>query len=273
MLSCRPKPIVLNVKTAPNKLVVYSQIIPGNKMLVFLSRTFSPLENSTANNEQLSLVSGATVRILFDNKTFDFKEYSPGVYKSNFDGYQVDQDYDLLVISGVDTIKSRTKMLPQLDFNTIKPNIEKSLIDTTVYINFSFDDIPNVSNWYLLNFYKKQSTPIVEGGNNHLPIGSNFLGKDSNYLLKTIIVSDKEFSDSYSKKLKLSDVKYNDSIVVTLSNINETYFRYLSYKVGSGGIINQLNIEPLNYPTNILNGYGFFNAHSPSTHFFDLNKF
>ena len=103
--------------------------------------------------------------------------------------------------------------------------------------------------------------------------GVNYFLNGSNVLARSILVSDKEFDGTYHNNLLMNELHHKDSIVVTLSNINESYYKYLSFKVGGGSVLNQLNIEPVNYPTNIINGYGFFNTHFPDIRFFDLGQF
>ena len=266
IISCRPKDIDIEVKAAPPKLVAFTHIVPNNIMLVVLTKSFSVLEGNTADSLETLLISGATVKIKFDNKTFDFYEINPGIYASFNEAYEVNQDYELIAYSGNDTIHSTTKMLPQVNFSSVLPSVEKLTSDTNVYLNLAFEDIPDISNWYLINIYKKQA-----GANG--ADGVNYFQNGNNTLAKSILLSDKEFNGTYQNNLLLKELHHKDSIVVTLSNINEDYFKYLSFKIGGGSIFNQLNIEPVDYPTNIINGYGFFNTHFPDIHFFDLGQF
>lgn len=119
----------------------------------------------------------------------------------------------------------------------------------------------------MLNFYAKTSLYNNMDGLNYFENGKNIT-------LQTILVSDKEFGGTYSNKVKLLGVTAQDSIVVTLSNINEQYFNYLKIRSSNGGnILNQLNMEPISHPSNITNGYGFFNAHFPDIKYFDLSQY
>lgn len=266
LLSCRPKPIDIKVDSAEPKLVAFTHIVPDNIMLVALSKSFSALDGNTTDDLSELLISGATVKIIFDNQTFDFYELSPGIYASFSNAYQVNEEYELVAWYGTDTIRSKARMLPQANFSSITPIVEKNPGDTNVYIDFTFNDFQNDDNWYLINFYKKQAT---DQGTDLV----NYFSNGNNTLTKSIIVSDKEFNGTYHKKEAVSDFYHKDSVVVTLSNISESYYNYLNYRIGGGNIFNQLNIEPVNYPTNIVNGYGFFNTHFPDIHFFDLGQF
>ncbi len=264
--SCRPKNIDINVKSAESKLVVFTHVIPDNIMLVTLSKSFSVLDGNTKDDLSKLLVSGATVQMKFNGETFNFYEINPGIYASFEKAFQVNENYELFACFGKDTIRSYTKMLPKIDFNSIEPEIEKNVKDTTTYINYSFNDIKGVDNWYLINIYKKLQNPKSTDFVNYFTNGRNSL-------IKTIVISDKEFGETYQSKEKLENVQSNDSIVVALSNINELYFNYLHQKNGTGSVFTQLNIEPITYSSNIINGYGFFNTHFPQINYFDLGKY
>ena len=68
LFSCRPKPIDIGVKPGDVKLVVFTQVIPNNVMIVTLTRSFSPLSGNTSDNLSSLLVSGATVQIKSNNQ-------------------------------------------------------------------------------------------------------------------------------------------------------------------------------------------------------------
>lgn len=265
-MSCRPKNIDINVQSEAPKLVVFTHIIPNNIMLVALSKSFSVLDGNTTEDYTNLLVSGATVQIKFGNKTFEFYEVTSGLYASVEKAFQVNENYELLAYLGNDTIRSTTKMLPKINFKSLTPIITKNDTDTTIAIDFSFNDIPNTDNWYLLNVYKKLSDTTKKDAVNYFKNGTN-------NLTKTFLISDKEFSGTYHNKLEIKKLYHNDSIVVTLSNINEDYYTFLTKRTETGNVFTALNIEPIEYPSNIKNGYGFFNTHFPDIQFFDLGKY
>jgi len=264
--SCRPKPIKIHVQSAPSKLVVFSHVVPQKSMIVALSRTFSALDGMTEDSLTSLLVTGATVQIRFNQQVFEFEEINPGIYISINEAYEVNQDYELLVIHEQDTVHATTRMLPKVNFTLCNPEVVKNPGDTLVYLNMKFNDIPEVENWYMINVYKKNA------GYNPLD-GVNFFANGSNNSVTTILVSDKEFDGHYERRLLLDKLAHTDSIAVTLSNISNTYFDYLKYRSTGGNILTQLNLEPINYPTNVTNGYGFFNAHFPDIKLFDLSQF
>jgi hypothetical protein len=89
------------------------------------------------------------------------------------------------------------------------------------------------------------------------------------------LISDKTFENNlyiHTKKLK-SEIQPSDTIAVTLSNISEGYFKFLTAYRKSGSLFNQITGEPIDYPTNVVNGYGYFNTYYPDVRVFDLSVY
>lgn len=264
--ACRPKPIKINVESAPPKLVVFSHVVPEKSMIVALTKSFSALEGVDNTDINSFLVSGAKVQIKFDNQLFDFTEINPGVYVSYNEAYQVNEEYELIITHNGETVTAKTVMLPKTTFSECVPEVIKNPGDTSVFVSVKFSDNPSINNWYLINIYKRSSS------SNPLD-GINYFQNGKNVALQTYLVSDKEFGTDFSKRFEVKEVYHDDSIAVTLSNINEKYFDYLKLRGNGGSVFTQLNLEPVTYPTNVVNGYGFFNAHNPSLKYFDLSEY
>ena len=66
------------------------------------------------------------------------------------------------------------------------------------------------------------------------------------------------------------DVTFEDSLMILLSNISEGYYSFLMSRERSGNFLAEATNEPINYPSNVENGLGYFNTHYPSLRFFDL---
>lgn len=265
--SCRPKPLKIEVESAPPKLVVFSHVVPEKSMIVSLTRSFSALDGFDENDITSVLVSGAVVQIKFDNQLFDFIEVNPGIYVSYNEAYEVNQEYELIITYNGETVTAKTTMLPAVPFTNCLPEVVKNPGDTNVFVNVAFDDVNGNDQWYMVNIYAKGD------GSNSLD-GINYFQNGKNVPVITKILSDKEFGGAFAQRFELKNVGPADSIVVTLSSINQKYYDYLKFRGdGGGSIFTQLNLEPIDYPTNIVNGYGFFNAHHPSLALFDLSQF
>ena len=61
-----------------------------------------------------------------------------------------------------------------------------------------------------------------------------------------------------------------DSVLVTMSNISKAYFDYLWLRNESRYSLAGFASEPLNFPSNVQGGYGYFNLHIPDIRTFVL---
>ncbi len=97
--------------------------------------------------------------------------------------------------------------------------------------------------------------------------GSYFSNGDN---ANSVAFSDREYEVGKLERedeFELSTTR--DSIVVTLTNISRAYFEYIEARNRSG---NSFLSEPISFPSNITNGYGFFNIHFPSARILELEN-
>jgi hypothetical protein len=275
---CLPKPIDIDVNAEEPKMVVASQVIPNKIMLVSLTKSFSALEGKDIEtNDSLGaifldkiLVKNALVTVSYLGKTDTLFMVSAGVYASlnvlqySYGNYFI---YAKDVVSG-DEITAGTQLIPQVKFDTLYPSIIKNATDTLIKINFKLSDDPTTNNYYVINYIRKVNSNSVVDINQAFSRGNNAVLKQFELL------DDNSFTNNvYQASKDLKDVKPRDSIAVILSHISKGYFEYLNAYKKSGALINQLTSEPINYPTNVNNGYGYFNAYYPTTRIFDLKNY
>jgi hypothetical protein len=278
LFGCVPKPIDIDVKAADPKLVLASQVIPNQIMIVSLTRSFSALEgqgiqdDDSLNNDFLDkiLVENAFVTITYFGTVDTLFMISPGVYASI---NTLQYSYGTYTIYAKDPqtgeeINATTQLIPQVQFDTIYPQVIKNPGDTVIKVNYTFHDDPNAENYYVVNYIRKSNS------NSPLDINQVF-SQGSNGIIKEFeLLDDNSFTNSiYNVSKELEEATPHDSIAVMLSHISKGYFEYLNAFKKSGAIINQLTGEPINYPTNVNNGYGYFNAYYPTTRIFDLNNY
>lgn len=63
-----------------------------------------------------------------------------------------------------------------------------------------------------------------------------------------------------------------DTFAIALSNITQGYYEYLKAQKKFNTLVNQIRGEVVNLPTNIINGYGYFNVHTPHFKVIDFSK-
>jgi hypothetical protein len=276
LLSCEPQPIPITLDNPPLKLVVSSQIIPDRIMLVALSRTFSTLEGASQldslTEEFLDkiLVQNAVVTISYQDKSDTLRMVSPGIYASI---NTLQTDFGIYTLYAHDpqtgeTISATSVMQPVVRFLRVEPDLVYADGEVEVDISYSFRDDPAVRNWYLVNFYKKVSL-----SGDRLDI-SHYFGRGSNEELEFDLISDENLKDpEYSALRKLKEVEATDSIAVSISNISKGYYDFLTLYKRAGNVITRISGEPITYPTNVVNGYGYFTTHKPDIRFFDLKEY
>lgn len=265
-LNCRPKSIDIDLPQAEKKLVISSQVIPGSIMVVTVSRSldtrgFNIDEDSLSQNvlNQL-LVDSGTVTISYNgiSDTLFSAPGVPGVFLSVTTPQILNTTYNLYAKdynTGMEVTASAF-MLPQVVLNNASAIKDTSGEFDVTTVSYDFTDPQGEDNWYMVNFYAQKDSSSVGGGFN--------LNENDNVLKETIILTDKDFSTAnYSDTYLLRDWN-QDTIAVSISNISKGYYDYLSARLRSGGLFTSITREPVNHPTNIIGGYGFFTTHKPS---------
>jgi len=279
ILSCRPESLQISLPEYQPQVVVFSQIIPNALMAVSLSKTIGALEFSEQQGDTLSqnildalVVSNADVTVSYQDRVDTLNEIGAGIYVSAFTPAFINETYQLRVVTQDNKIiTSQNTMLPIVVFDQATPSVERTDTDTLVKFNFRIIDEPG-DNWYMINFYTNGQTntqPDLEG----IDI-NNYFESGSNFLKRTELISDAAFSENtIEATIQLPEISQRDSLTITLSNINETYFDYLQIRQTSSNLFTEITKEPVTLPSNIEGGLGFFNTHYPDIKTFDIRDF
>lgn len=275
--SCQPPAIDIDVKPAEPKIVIASQIVPQKNMFIALTKSFSPLEpiaGSEAVTDDLLnnfLVSNAIVTVTYNNQTDTLDMLFPGIYFSTNVLLTNYTNYTLSVYepsSGL-SASALTTMLPQVKFDTVYPVITRTPEDTTVVVKYTLTDNPDEENFYVVNYILKQAST---GANLDI---SSYFGSGSNKILSSFeLLNDASFtSNVYMHETLLDKVQPTDSIAVEIANISKGYYEFLTASKRNQGLLTQLTSEPIHYPSNVQNGYGYFNAYYPHAKVFNLTEY
>lgn len=273
---CIPAGIDIDVQPAEPRIAVASQIIPQSYLFVTLTKSFSPLEPIATGDTVASgmldnfLVSNALVTVAYNNQMDTLNMLVPGIYSSTnvlFTNYTT---YTLNVIepsTGL-RISAVTSMLPQVKFDTVYPVIIKNPTDTIVKIKYVLKDNPNEENFYVVNYILKQPST---GANLDI---SSYFSNGSNKILSTFdLLNDASFTDNILTKESIINVQSTDSIAVEIANISKGYYEFLTAVKSTGSLLNSIETEPIHFPSNVQNGYGYFNAHYPYAKIFYLGQY
>lgn len=265
VVSCLPESLETEVEEAESKLVVSSQIIPNNIMVVTVTRSFSALEGTYGADlgeddlDKFLVKNGLVILSYADRSdTLFTRDEAPGVYFSLFQLEGEGQEFDLYVYDSTskESVTSKSTMLPRININEIEITREYTDLDLLYHVNYSFTDPEGTDNWYVMNLFNPDSVGSDLGAN------FSFEGESSVY---TELISDKLYeNNTIAINSEVLGFDLGDTVAVMLSNISEDYFRFLNARKRGGNIVSSLTGEPINHPTNVQGGYGYFNTHNPS---------
>ncbi|MBL7810942.1 MAG: DUF4249 domain-containing protein [Bacteroidetes bacterium] len=262
---CRPEPIPIKIPQADGKLVVSSQIIPNTTLLISLSRSFNALTPTDTNPgqnllEQI-LVAHARVTVEHGGITDTLLRVAPGFYGSITTPLMANQTYTLHVYdsSSGKSVTAQTTMQTRLTLDTAWVERRISGRDTQRWLHYAFTDPAGV-NFYMLNTYRNTSffTNVISNP-------ARVFNLMSNADVNTIPITDGLFKPGrHEESMNLGNYAAGDTLTLTLSHIDQTYYTYLVQKQraarnGLGAFFG----EPVNYSSNVRGGYGFFTAHWP----------
>jgi hypothetical protein len=273
MTNCRPDPIDIDVPPAEEKLVIASQIIPNSIMVIGLTRSFSALDpggnEDTIQNDFLDriLVENAIVTVDHPGGTDTLYMVLPGVYASisvlltEYGSYTIHAKDPL---SGKE-VHATTELLPEILFDSVAPFFREVEGDSIPFIHYELTDLPGGDDHYVVCYYRKSQDTSTFDLNNYFSQGTNELNSFD-------LLSEQDFDANGNLKVdrQLVDVGMNDTIAVTVSHITKGYYEFLTAYKRSGSLFNQLSGEPINFPTNVEGGYGYFNTHFPDVEIYSL---
>ena len=273
IVSCRPDPIDIDVPPAEERLVIASQIIPNSSMFVGLTRSFSPLDpggnEDTLQDDFLSriLVEDAIVTVTHPGGVDTLYMLTPGVYASinvlltSYGTYTIHAKDPL---TGQE-VTAETELMPQVQFDSVRPYATVIAGDSVPFLHYELTDYGPGENFYVACYYRKSQDTSAFDLNNYFTQGTNELSAFD-------LISDSDFdaNGKLARDQQLFGVELSDTIACTVSHITKGYYEFLTAYKRSSSLFNQLSGEPINYPTNVEGGYGYFNTHFPDIRIFFL---
>lgn len=276
IISSCTKPLDINIPQTPSKLAIFTQIIPNQIMMVGVTRSFSALTDITgATGDTMNggiLVRRAFVTLKHNNDVDTLKYLTDGIYgttKANL----IDGDvYELYVYDSTtqQAVSSKAQVKPLVQ-DSMRIVVTRTAEDTTADISFRITDDPSTEDYYYIN--------IARGGK------QNFLNDTTGYFkgldvsTQLMLVSDKEavnhiIEREYNSTLMIDtfSVGQSDSLSITIASISREYYLFLDAYKRNKSLFNQIFGEPINYPSNVVNGLGVFTAHLPKFYFIDLRE-
>lgn len=264
-MACVPEPLEVDgVPVVKPQIVVSSQIIPNQSVVILLTRTLSALDASNDSDPQELIdqiaVNDAVVTIAGPDGIDTLLFLDNGLYGGVFIPFRENEVYTLNVKSeSLGEVQASTMVKPQVRFKDIEATLYyNGFNDTLAQIKYTVVD-PELSNFYMVNVQEVERRDVVENVIN--PRAFTKLIDDGAF-------NGHEFGEQF--RVFPRDYQPGDTIAVSLSNISEDYFRFMQLRIDNRFSLVEFLGEPINYPTNVKGGRGFFNLYVPDVRFFVL---
>lgn len=262
---CVPEPLdVDGVPVVKPQLVISTQIIPDQSVVVLVTKTFGALDASDESDPQALLdqiaVDDATVTINGPAGTYTLLSLDNGAYGGIFIPFESGEQYELIVNSELlGEVRAVTTVMPRPTFESIRAELYYTGFDDTLaQITYAFEDSPG-KNWYMVNVQQIERDDLLDDVLN------------PNSFMK--LVNDEGFDGQpYGESFRVfpRDFSPGDTIAVSLSNISQEYYNFIQLRLDNRFSFVEYLGEPINYPSNVEGGKGFFNLYVPDVRFFIL---
>lgn len=262
LAGCLPDPLEVDgIPVVKPQIVVSSQIVPDQSLVVLLTKSFGALDASDDSDPQDLLdqisVTDALVTLHRGSESDTLLPLGNGFYGGSFIEFIPGAEYTLNVESEtLGTVSATTQVKPQVTFDDLEAELVfDNFDDTLAQVTYSVTDPPG-KNWYMLNVLKIEQEELMENLLNprdfvRLVDDASF---DTNTIGETFRVFPREFNDG-------------DTIAVYFSNISKEYYDFMQLRLDNRFSLVEFISEPLNYPSNVVGGKGYFNLYIPDIRF------
>lgn len=264
MTGCIPDPLeVEDIPQLEQKIVVSSQMLPDFAVAVLLTKSVGALDASDDSDPQELLnqivVTDAEVTLQGNGTSYPVEYIGNGIYGAVGVQLAVGRSYTLFVNSPtMGAVQATTTVKPLIQFEDIEASIYIIGRDTLAEVDYTLAD-PVGKNWYMMTAQHVTAKDIRE--------------RILNPWITTKLVDDTSFEGGIKQdnfKVLFDEVEEGDTLAVLLSNIDKDYYDFMKVREDTRfGLASYLG-EPINYPTNVVGGLGFFNLYVPDVRVFIL---
>lgn len=256
--SCLPDPLpVKGLPVVEPQIVVSTQIIPEQYFAVLLTKTFGALDASDAS-EPLELlqqiaVKDAEVTITGPDSTYRLINIGIGLYGGIFIPFVPRASYRLDVTSAsLGSVSATTTVQPPITFDDLDTELFfNGFDDTLLQVTHQFTD-PVGKDWYVINVQDLRREEAIDRLLN--PRSFTRLIDDENF-------DGQRHRESF--RVEYRDYYGGDTTAIYLARVSEEYYNFMKLRLDNRYSFTEYLSEPVNYPTNVVGGKGFFNLYVP----------
>jgi len=271
LMSCQLESLPISVEPAESQIAVASLVGPEELLFVTLTKSFSALSAEdiseiTQDFTQALLLDSALVTLSYEGFT-DTLETFFGITGLYFTELEVFNEFQLMELTVFDSTTSeiafaQSVLQPPVRIDSVEISRRDTTINFLADLSFSFNDPPSIDNFYVIQIY--QFTPPDTTISDSTAEGGLFFGGE-NFLIYESLLTDRGVDED--GRIRKDDIieftSTVDSALVVLTNIDEGYYNFLEARGRSGSFLSSIANEPVNHPTNVSNGVGYFSAHQP----------
>jgi hypothetical protein len=273
--SCRPKPLNIEIVQAPPVLVVSAATTDQHTVLISAAYSINSLLSleDTVNGADLpagTLLENATVTLAAPGRQPDTLQHiGNGLYGNRNLELQPGATYNLDIYrqdKGL-VATATTTYFPAPDVDTIQVHVNRAAKDTTVTLTVKLGSVTR-GDYYFVSYHS--SVRARKGGTSPDAMPATLASFSPKQLT---LLSGEEMQNGILTKTIPLTCKGNDTLLVHTAKIDKAYYDYLTMYKRSGSLINQLTGEPINLPSNVVKGLGFFALSVPVRSVFYLEHY
>jgi hypothetical protein len=267
LTGCFPAPLpVGEIPVAKPKIVISSQMVPKQGLVVTVTKSLGALDAGENSNLETIIdqivVDDATVTIHYQNHVDTLVNLDNGLYGTTTTEWKEGIPYELQVSTNdFGEVKATTEVVKRVPFNDASLTLVRSSgIDSMLQVDYSLND-PVGKNFYVISVQRYRSNREL-----------------SDYIEPRIfnhLIDDSHFDgEHYANNFRMLWPRFHqgDTVALFMSSVSEEYYRFLEVQKNSEFSLVEFISEPMNYPTNVQGGYGFFNLHFPDVKVFELGE-
>lgn len=276
-LSCRPKPIAIDVAQEAERIAIASTALDEHTVIVAISYSITSLFNLDDTDRGQTpvsltnvLVDSALVTIADGARIDTLSKISAGLYRNTTLSLVSGRTYLLAVLdyrTGL-AVHAATTYQSALTVDTVRPLVDRRVRDTAVQLVLSLRDNRPGQDYYIVAYDNINPSTIPSA------IGSpEFAILNADEAKQVEVFSDAEAMAGRISKTFNIDVSPGDTLFVQYGRIDKGYYDFLASYKRSGSIITQAVAEPVTLPSNVINGLGYFSLYDARREVFAIRNY
>lgn len=275
-MACKPRPLEIRIPQAPPQITISAAVFDEHSVFVSAGYSLSSLESlkDTAATHtripQEAMLKDALL-LLSENGAQPDTLYtvSPGLYGNRALHLHAGAAYRLEVLDreGKVLAVAATTYQAGARVERMVPGIAYNPEDTIVSLSVKLGQV-QADDHYVVSY-----TTTRRARSEANPVSLDAAGLASFSPKQLSLYSYADARDGAIEKSFAVDAREDDTLIVIAGKIDPAYFDYLTVYKKSGSLINQLTGEPVNMPTNIVTGLGFFALYEQQRRVFYLRDY